>query len=274
MDQYRQSNRELWNHWAELHQTAEMYDAASFKAGNTSLHPLELEEIGDVSGKTLLHLQCHFGRDTLSWARLGAIATGADFSNTAIDIARKLSDEIGVPATFVLSELYDLPNNLTGQFDIVFTSYGAIYWLPDIAQWARVVAHFLKPGGTFYIAEFHPFHLVLEGTPDGKELRITYPYRSPAAQPLSFDVQGSYAAPDPDYHATEYGWNHSLGEIVTSLAEAGLNIEFLHEHHFSGSDHMFKGMERGDDGYYRLTDPLLRDAIPLMFSLRAVKRKT
>ena len=152
-----------------------MYDVESFKAGKLSLHPLELEEVGDVSGKSLLHLQCHFGKDTLSWARLGATVTGADFSDEAIGYARELSKEIGVPATFVLSDILDLPNALTGQFDIVFTSFGAIYWLPDIWKWGQVVGHFLKPGGTFYIAEMHPTAYIFENTKEDHELRVTYP---------------------------------------------------------------------------------------------------
>ncbi|HKP53097.1 MAG TPA: class I SAM-dependent methyltransferase [Chloroflexia bacterium] len=268
MDEYREANRTLWNEWATLHVESQAYDVEGFKAGKSSLNSIELEELGDVQGKTLLHLQCHFGKDTLSWARLGATVTGADFSERAIAYARALSDEIGVPATFVLSDILDLPNALTGQFDIVFTSYGAITWLPDIRRWAEVVAHFLKPGGTFYMAEFHPFAYTFENTKEEPELRLTYPYFY-SEQPLRFDTQGSYAAPDADYKGVEYSWSHSMGDIITSLASVGLRIEFLHEFPVSVNFSMFAHMEEDADGYYRLKGQKID--VPLMFSIRASK---
>lgn len=271
MDEYRKSNLELWNNWAEINAASEMYNVEAFKKGKSSLNSLEIEEVGDVAGKSLLHLQCHFGKDTLAWARMGATATGADFSDRAIEIARELAVEIGVPATFVLSDLYNLPNALTGEFDIVFTSYGALSWLPDINEWARVVAHFLKPGGMFYVAEFHPFAYVFENAESGDGLRVAYPYESLPNNPLRFETQGTYADQAADYKGVEYGWNHPLGDIVTALTEAGLRIEFLHEQHFSADGSMFRGFERGEDGYYRLKDPVLREAIPLMFSIKAWK---
>lgn len=267
MDEYREANRTLWNEWASLHVQSGAYDVESFKAGKAGIHALELEELGDVSGKTLLHLQCHFGKDTLSWARLGATVTGADFSDRAIAYARELSEEIGVPATFVLSDILDLPNALTGEFDIVFTSYGAIYWLPDIKRWAEVVAHFLKPGGTFYIAEFHPFAQMFENSKEDPELRLTYPYFY-SDQPIRFETQGTYAAPDADYKGVEYGWSHSLGEIITALISAGLRIEFLHEFSSPIGFSMFAYMEKRDDGYHLKGQKV---ELPLVFSIRATK---
>ena len=165
MDEYTQANRRHWDEIVPIHAGSEFYDVGSFKAGKSKLKPVELEELGDVRGKTMLHLQCHFGLDTLSWAREGAIVTGADFSGQAIETARALAAETGVEARFVVSDLYALPENLEGQFDIVFTSYGAIYWLPDIRRWAQIAAHFVRPGGTFYIVEFHPFAWVYSSTP-------------------------------------------------------------------------------------------------------------
>jgi SAM-dependent methyltransferase len=269
MDEYRKANLELWNNWTQIN--AASYDVEGFKSGKKGLGSLELGEVGDVAGTTLLHLQCHFGMDTLSWARLGATVTGADFSGEAIELARSLAAEVGIPATFVLSDLYDVPNVLDGQFDIVFTSYGAISWLPDMDGWAKVVAHFLKPGGTFYMAEFHPFVMVFEDAEDGETLRVTYPYRSEPNEPLRFETQGNYANPNADYRGVEYGWNHTLGDIMTALIQAGLRIEFLHEHHFSVDGGMFKALEEGGDGYYYLKSPVERAAIPLMFSIRATK---
>ncbi|MEO6458104.1 MAG: class I SAM-dependent methyltransferase, partial [Chloroflexia bacterium] len=145
MNEYTQSNQRLWDRWTELHETSEMYDVAGFKPDGSRLGRIEREELGDVTGKSLLHLQCHFGLDTLSWAGLGAVVTGVDFSEKAITLARSLSVKLGVPATFVQSDIYDLPDNLSGQFDIIFTSHGVLWWLPDIEAWAKVGSHFLKP---------------------------------------------------------------------------------------------------------------------------------
>lgn len=271
MDQYRKSNLELWNTWAQLHVGSKTYDVESFKAGKSSLNSLELEELGDVHGKTLLHLQCHFGKDTMSWARLGATVTGVDFSDKAIEIARQLSAELDIPATFVLSDIYDLPGVLSGQFDIVFVSYGAIYWLNDLDEWGRIVASYLKPGGVFYIAEFHPFLMVFEDNEEGggQDLKIAYPYGS--VEPLRFETQGSYAAPDSDYRGVEYGWTHTMSQIINALIKAGLQLEFLHEHHVSVDGGMFKALEAMGDGLFQLKNPVERAAIPLLFSIRAHK---
>ncbi|MDQ6692868.1 MAG: class I SAM-dependent methyltransferase [Chloroflexota bacterium] len=269
MDEYRKSNLQLWNNWAELHVGSATYDVESFKAGKNSLNSIELDELGDVRGKTLLHLQCHFGKDTMSWARLGAVVTGADFSDKAIEIARGLSAELDIPATFVLSDIYALPAVLSAQFDIVFTSYGAIYWLNDMDEWARIAAGYLKPGGVFYVAEFHPFLMVFDTTPDEQNLKITYPYSSP--EPQRFETQGSYAAPAAGYTGVEYGWSHSMSDIINALIKAGLRIEFLHEHHLSVDGGSFKAMEPTGDGWFRLKDPVEQAAVPLMFSIRAHK---
>ncbi|MFC7202067.1 class I SAM-dependent methyltransferase [Haloferax namakaokahaiae] len=167
MDDFRATNRDHWDELAELHPTTPLYDVDGFLAGESSLMDLEREELGSVEGNSLLHLQCHFGMDTLSWAREGATVTGIDFSPKAIEMARELRDEAGIDADqarFVESDVYELPENLDGEFDVVFTSYGAISWLSDIDQWAEIIDHFLKPGGTFYIAEIHPVVGAIEET--------------------------------------------------------------------------------------------------------------
>ncbi len=145
-----EANLKLWNELVDVHVKSKFYGLDDFKAGKSSLLPTEVEELGDVNGKTLLHLQCHFGMDSLSWARKGAIVTGIDFSDNAILKARELSKEIGVPATFIQSNIYDIPEIIKGKFDIVFTSYGTIYWLDDLMGWAKVIHHCLKSGGMFY----------------------------------------------------------------------------------------------------------------------------
>src|SRR5678809_1174434 len=162
MDEYIQANQKLWNEWTAEHENSPFYNVEGFKAGKERLKSIELEEVGDVHGKTMLHLQCHFGLDTLAWARRGARVTGIDISERGIEQARLLAAETGLEATFVVSDVVELPDNLQGEFDVVFTSLGALNWLPDLPRWAEVVAHFVRPGGFFYIAEAHPFAWVFD----------------------------------------------------------------------------------------------------------------
>jgi SAM-dependent methyltransferase len=271
MDEHLEANRELWDAWTRINAASRFYDVASFKTGEDGIRlaDYERQEIGPVEGRTLLHLQCHFGLDTLSWARLGAIVTGADFSPAGVAAARALAGELGLPATFVLSNLYQLPDVLDEQFDIVYTSRGVLGWLPDIAAWARVAAHFVKPGGFFYVSEIHPVAQVFEseGVTPG-ELRLAYPYWS-HREPLTFEVKGSYADPDAATDGlVEHGWDHSLGEIVTSLIEAGLRIDFLHE--FDFVEWPVEFLVKGDDDRFRLP-PDSKGELPLFFSLKASK---
>ncbi len=264
------ANRALWDAWTAVHATGEFYDLAGFKTGGVRLRPYEIELVGDVEGRSLLHLQCHFGIDTLSWARLGARVTGADLSPAAIDLARALADELGFPeARFVCSNVYDLPDALDGAFDVVYTSRGVLGWLPDIRAWAQVVAHFLAPGGRFFITEVHPVVQALEdeGVEPG-ELRLRYPYWE-HPEPLVFEVKGSYADPDADVgEQVEHGWDHGLGEIVTALIEAGLRIDTLVEHPFL--DWKVGFLVDDGEGRWRLP-PDARGELPLMFSLLATK---
>ncbi len=263
------ANQQLWDEWTAIHETSAFYDLAGFRQGGIRLRPYEIEEIGDVAGLDLLHLQCHFGIETLSWARLGARVTGADFSPAAIALATRLAAELDLDARFVHSDLYELPDVLEGQFDIVYTSRGVLGWLPDISRWARVVSHFLKPGGTFYITEIHPVTQAFEndGVSPG-ELRLQYPYWE-HPDPLAFEVAGSYADPSAEVKApTEYGWDHGLGEIVTALIEAGLRIESLRE--FPFVDWKLDFLVEAEDGTWRL--PLdTPGELPLFFSLLAIK---
>lgn len=264
------ANRSLWEAWTRIHVAGPFYDLEGFKAGGVRIRPYEIEMVGDVTGKSLLHLQCHFGIDTLSWARLGAHVTGADISPTALEMARSLADELGFPeARFVESNLYDLPAALDGEFDIVYTSRGVLGWLPDIRGWASVVAHFVRPGGIFFITEAHPVMNVFEneGVAPG-ELRLAYPYWEHET-PLTFAVKGSYADPEADAgQQTEYSWDHGLGEIVTALIEAGLVIERLVEHPFLE----WKVDYLVEDGMGRwVLPPDAAGELPLTFSLVARK---
>jgi ubiquinone/menaquinone biosynthesis C-methylase UbiE len=263
LERFFENNRELWNGYVRINSQSRMYDLPAFKAGKQSLHSVELEELGDVAGKTLLHLQCHFGMDTLSWARLGARVTGVDFSDEGIALAQSLSRELGIPARFIHSNIYDLPNVLDEQFDVVFTSYGVLCWLPDIAGWARIAARYLKPGGTFYIAEFHPILQSLDDT--GQMFDVPYFGRP---EPWRFESNGSYADPTADFHHDSYEWSADLGCVVTSLIDAGLRIEHLHEFPYS--------IDCGRP-FLEEVEPekcIMRgkpNMLPLMFSIRATK---
>jgi SAM-dependent methyltransferase len=267
-----EANRALWEAWTAVHAEGEFYDLAGFRAGGIRLRDEEIEAVGDVRGKTLLHLQCHFGIDTLSWARLGATVTGADFSPAAIRLARELAADLGfADARFVESNVYDLPANLDGEFDVVYTSRGVLGWLPDIAGWARVVAHFVKPGGIIYISEAHPVFQAFEneGVEPG-ELRLAYPYWE-HRDPLVFEVHGSYADPTADVgEQREHGWDHGLGEIVTALIDAGLVLEWLRESPELDWAADFLVETAPGSGRYRLP-PEVKGELPLMFSLRARK---
>lgn len=270
MNEFERANQAHWNALVPIHARSDFYDVAGFKAGKTALMPVEREEVGDVTGKRLLHLQCHFGLDTLSWARLGAEVTGVDYSDEGIAVARSLSVETGLPARFVLSSVYELPQVLSGEFDIVFTSYGVLCWLPDLGRWAQVIAHFLRPGGFFYIVEGHPFAGVFYNEPDAAGLRVAYPY-FPRPAPEAYSGDGTYADEQADIHFTSYEWSHSLSEIVDAVLGAGLRLEFLHEFPFAGYRAMPFMVQR-EDGYWRL--PELLDSVPLLFSLRARKPPT
>ena len=264
------ANREMWDKLAKLHHKSEFYDVEGFLKGNQTLDPIEIEELPDLSGKKILHLMCHFGMDTLSMARLGADPTGVDFSSEAIELAKELSKTTEIDARFVCSNVYDLPDNLNEKFDIVFTSGGVIMWLPDLEAWARVIAHFLKPGGFFYIREFHPFGYVFDDDDNVNDLRVRYPYFQ-GKKPLKFEAEGSYASEGAEIGMqTSFEWNHRISEIFTVLIDAGLTIDFFHEFPMT-TYKALPFMIQKEPGRWVL--PENEDKIPLMFSLKATKRE-
>jgi ubiquinone/menaquinone biosynthesis C-methylase UbiE len=258
---YIEANRQLWKGWTEINRDSKMYDLEGFKAGKNKLKSIELDELEEVDGKTMLHLQCHFGLDSLSWARMGAKVTGVDFSEEAINLARSISDELNIDARFIHSELFDLPNHLDEKFDIVFTSYGVLTWLDDLKKWAELIARYLKLGGTFYIVELHPF--LSSVSDDGTKME--YPYFN-IGKPLKFKAEGSYSDPNADFTHDSYEWSHSLGEIVTSLIDAGLKLEYLHEFPYSPTNcnTFFRELEPGK---FVIKD--FPDKMPLTFSIKA-----
>jgi SAM-dependent methyltransferase len=267
MDEYIRGNLEHWNEVTPIHARSAFYDVEGFKKGRNTLESIELEEVGDVSGKSLLHLQCHFGMDTLSWARLGANVTGVDFSEDAIDLARSLSKELGIEASFISSDIYDLPKVLNKKFDIVFTSRGVLCWLPDLNKWAEVISHFLKPGGIFYIVEGHPSMMVFDDSKDATELKVRYSYFH-KPEPDRWEPDGSYADRNAKVTTPSYEWTHSMGDIINALISSGLRIEFVHEFTLC-SWRRFPFMEQDEAGWWRIKG----DKIPLTFSLKATKTR-
>jgi len=260
-----QTNLARWNELVGVHaRSRDVYDLDAFRAGRSTLRPIELEEVGDVRGKRLLHLQCHFGMDTVSWGRRGATVVGVDFSAEAISLARELDADLGVGAEFVCSDVYDLPRKLEGAFDIVFTSYGVLCWLPDLTAWGKVISHFLAPGGFFYIVDQHPAGGMLGDQDDG--LVASEPYFD--VGPIEVTGDGSYADRSAVVeHKTSYQWQHSLSDIINALAGSGLQVEFLHEFPFS----MFQwlpSMVKSEDGWWRVPG---HDNVPFLFSLKASK---
>ncbi len=267
MNEFVESNRALWDEWTEIHEKSSFYDVEGFLRGRDTLNPLEVGELGDVRGKKLLHLQCHFGLDTMSWARRGASVTGVDLSPKAIDLARRLARDTAIDARFICSELFLLREHIDDVFDIVFTSYGVLWWLPDLQPWGAVIAESLTPGGTFYMAEFHPLLQILDE--NAPELRIAEPYLG-TGEPLEFPNLSSYADPEaPVEHPVEYGWAHGLGEVVSALADAGLHIEYLREHPFMYESRELPVVEQNAEGLYVIRDGLPQ--IPLLYSLLAGK---
>lgn len=264
-----ETNRRNWDERVAVHlaDRTGFYAVERFRRGGDTLMPIEAGEIGDVAGKRLLHLQCHFGLDTLSLARRGAVVTGLDFSAPAIASARELAAEAGLAARFVESDVYEAPAALPETFDIVFSSWGAICWLHDIRRWAAIVARLLAAGGFVYLADHHPCAIVLE--PEGERLYWRDSWRSTPDAPIDYDAPTTYTGDDTVFaNARAYNWNHPLSDIVCGLIDQGLRVEFLHEHE-TVPWRMFPMMTAVGDGLYRLPDGYPR--LPLSFSLKASK---
>ncbi len=259
---WRGLNRANWDDRVPIHLASSFYDLAGFRAGASTLRPFEVAEVGDVAGLSLLHLQCHIGLDTLSWARRGALVSGLDFSAPAVSAASALARELGIDASFVVSDVYEGAAALGGgRFDVVYTGVGALVWLPDITRWARVVAELLAPGGFLYLVEGHPFAQVLD---DDSGLVVARDYFD--AEPEVSDWAHSYTDGPALEHVRSVQFQHGLGEIVTAVVQAGMRVEFLHEFEFDAFGR-WESLERRDDGTYRL--PAERPRVPLIFSLRA-----
>lgn len=260
---YFEENKQSWNKRIAIHKDSVFYDLDSFKKGKSSLNKIELEELGDVKDKTLLHLQCHFGMDTMSWAREGAICVGVDLSDEAINLAKEINAELNLDTEFVHCNIYDLKQNLDKKFDIVFTSYGTIGWLPDLDAWAEIVAYFLKPGGIFYIADFHPALWMM----DENFEHIKYNYFNTAV--ITEEISGTYSDRTAPIKSIEHNWNHPFSEIIAALLKQNLQIVQFNEFPYSPYN-CFNNLEQGTDDMWHIKG--MDEKMPMMYSIKAVKQ--
>lgn len=262
MKDYAKINKKWWNDVTPIHAKSKLYNLAAFKKGKTSLFDIELAELTDVKGKTLLHPFCHFGMDSLSWARKGAIVTGVDLSDKAITLAKQLRKETKVPATFICSDIYELPSVLDQKFDIIFMSYGVLCWVSKLKKWAKLINNFLKPGGIFYIVELHPFTTILS-----YDFKLHYKYFDKG--PYVDDSSGTYTDWNEDVKGVTYEWSYTFSDVINALIQQELKIEFIHEFPYTMYDQFPGFMERNKKGQYILSNKKLQ--IPLLFSLKATK---
>ena len=260
---YIEINKQSWNKRTASHITSDFYDVDGFLKGKTSLNSIELNELGDVKGKSVLHLQCHFGQDTISFGRMGANVTGVDLSDKAIESANDLAEKANIEATFICCDIYDLPNHLNEKFDIVYTSYGTIGWLPDIEKWAEIVSTFLKPNGTFIFAEFHPVVWMF----DDNFNEVKYKYSNSDA--IIEMESGTYADKTADIHQECITWNHGIGEVMSSLLKNNIEIKSFKEYDYSPYD-CFSGTIEFETGKYRIEK--LGDKIPMVYSIVGKKK--
>lgn len=244
MKKYYETNKVTWNDKVETHVQSDFYRLDDFMNGWNSLKSIELEALGDVSNKSMLHLQCHFGQDTLSWERLGATVTGVDFSDEAIKKARELTVSLGMKARFIECNVLELDQYLDEQFDIVFTSYGTICWLHDLEKWASIVNRFLKKGGIFLIADFHPVLNMF----DWEQGQIEFPYFY-NTKPDFEDIVGTYADNEANIQGREYFWFHPVSKVISLLLAEQLELLSYQEFPFSPYD-CFPNMDKIKEDHY------------------------
>ncbi len=261
--EYIKINRQAWDTRALIHVKSDFYHHQDFLKGNTSLNDIELNLLGDISGLDILHLQCHFGQDTISLARMGAKVTGVDFSEKAIEIARKTAKQTNSEAEFICCNLYDLPQHLNKTFDMVFTTYGTIVWLPDIERWAQIVSKYLKPGGKFIFVEFHPFVLMF----DDQFKQIIYPYSSKNA--IIETEKGTYADKNAKVNLQSVTWNHSVSETMNSLINNNIEINKIEEYNYSPYNSFNNTIEVAE-GKFMIQS--LENKIPMVYSIVGTKK--
>lgn len=260
---YISVNKQTWNNKTDVHIASEFYDVQSFIEGKSTLNDIELNLLGDIKGKKILHLQCHFGQDTMSFSRMGAKATGVDLSDKAIDRAKEFTEKLNLDTQFICCDIYDAPKYLDEKFDIVFTSYGTIGWLPDLDKWAKVVSHFLKPNGKFVFVEFHPVLWML----DDYFKEVYYNYFN--VEPIIEDESGTYADRYAEIEAKTITWNHPTSEVLNALITNGLELNSFDEYDYSPYN-CFNETEEFEKGKFRIKH--LENKIPMVFALVATKK--
>lgn len=259
---YLDINRKSWNDRVDLHMQSEFYDLDAFLQGKCSLQPLEVELLGSLAGVKLLHLQCHFGQDSISLARRGANVTGVDLSDKGIEAAKELAKKTGQDATFICCDVCNLPPSLDASFDLAFTSYGVLGWLPDLSKWASAVAKTLRPGGRLVLVEFHPLLWMY----DNAFKSIAYDYFNTG--PIRETETGSYAEPDANIVLETMSWNHPLSDAISSLLDAGFQLNHFTEYDYSPYP-CFSFVEASGPGKFRIRG--LNRRVPMLYSLIARK---
>ncbi|KIC63913.1 class I SAM-dependent methyltransferase [Chryseobacterium taiwanense] len=262
MGNYLEINRESWNAKVDLHLKSDFYFVDEFMKGRTSLNSIELELLGDIQNKKILHLQCHFGQDSISLSRMGAKVTGIDLSDKAIETARDLAQKCSTDTEFVCCDVYGLPDFLNEKYDVVFTSYGTIGWLPDLEKWARIINYFLKENGKFIMAEFHPAVWMF----DDDFTKVTYSYFN--EKPIIETYEGTYADQSAEIKQEYVMWNHSLAEVLQSLIKNGMVLQNFQEFDWSPYP-CFRHVEEFEKGKWRI--PQFGNKMPLVYALQAQK---
>jgi SAM-dependent methyltransferase len=262
---YKAINKQTWNTKTEVHIASDFYDVESFLMGKSTLNSIELELLGDVKNKKILHLQCHFGQDSMSLSRLGAKVTGVDFSDIAIKRAQEFATQLNLDTTFICCDIYETLDFINEEFDIVFTSYGTIGWLPDLEKWANVISNCLKPNGKFIMADFHPVVWMY----DNNFKDVFYSYFN--VEPIIEDESGTYADRYAALEAKTIGWNHSISEILNSLINSGLEINCFNEYDYSPYN-CFNETEEFEPNKFRVKN--FKNKIPMVYSILSTKKET
>lgn len=263
-DNYIEINKKSWNNRVETHLKSDFYNMEGFLNGETSLNPIELEILGNIKGKSILHLQCHFGQDTISLSRLGAETVGVDLSDQAIESAKQIAYQTKSNAQFICCDLYDLENHLDKQFDMVFTSYGTITWLPDLKKWGQIISKFLKPNGTLIFVEFHPVVWMF----DADFEKIGYHYFN--AHPIVETENGTYANKNANITQSYVTWNHSLSEVLNSVLQNGMELIKFQEYDYSPYN-CFNNTVEFEPKKYRISH--LENKIPMVYAIAAKKKQ-
>jgi SAM-dependent methyltransferase len=260
---YIELNKQTWNNKTDVHIASDFYDMQSFLNGKSTLNSIELDLLGAISTKKILHLQCHFGQDTMTFSRMGAKATGVDFSEKAIEKATEYAKQLNLDTRFICCDVYETLQHLDEKFDIVFTSYGTIGWLPDLKKWANVISNCLKPNGQFVMADFHPVVWMYDN--DFKE--VFYSYFN--IEPIIEDESGTYADRYSEIEAKTIGWNHPTSDILNSLIQSGLEINCYNEYDYSPYN-CFNETEEFEPGKFRVKH--FENKIPMVYSILATKK--